>query len=96
MTRPSNPDRTGAVRRDAYGTFAAAIAVSLLGCNDLEVCGSSTQDVTRDDGEVYRCVTSEDCPRTSRVNLCVTDVSPVAECVRCEETKCVSVIPESC
>jgi hypothetical protein len=84
------------VRRDAFGTFAAVVAVSLLGCNDLEVCGSMTRDVTRDTGEAYRCVTSEDCPRTSRVNVCVTDVSPVAECVRCEDTKCVSVIPEAC
>ena len=55
-----------------------------------------TRDVTRDTGEAYRCVTSEDCPRASRVNVCVTDVSPVAECVRCEDTKCVSVIPEAC
>jgi hypothetical protein len=96
VTRRANPVRTAAVRRDAFGTFAAVVAVSLLGCNDLEVCGSMTRDVTRDTGEAYRCVTSEDCPRASRVNVCVTDVSPVAECVRCEDTKCVAVIPEAC
>jgi hypothetical protein len=96
VTKRSNPARTAAVRRDAYGTFAAVVAVSLLGCNDLEVCGSTTQAINQANGESYRCVTSEDCPRTSRVNVCVTDVSPVAECVRCEDTKCVSVIPEAC
>lgn len=95
MTTRSNPARTAAVRRDAYGAFAA-IAAGLLGCNDLEVCGSTSKDITRDNGEVYRCVTAEDCPRTSRVNVCVTDVSPVAECVQCEDTKCISVIPEAC
>ncbi|WP_371877535.1 hypothetical protein [Pyxidicoccus parkwayensis] len=83
------------MRRDAYGVFAA-MAVGLLGCNDLEVCGSTTADITRDNGEVFRCVTSEDCPRTSRVSVCVTDVSPVAECVRCEDSRCVAVIPEAC
>ncbi|MBZ4420799.1 hypothetical protein K8638_30480 [Myxococcus sp. RHST-1-4] len=95
MTARVNPARTAAVRRDAYGVVAA-MAAGLLGCNDLEVCGSTSQDITRTDGGVYRCVTSEDCPRTSRVNVCVTDVSPVAECVQCEDTKCVTVIPESC
>ena len=95
MTARTNPVRNAAVRRDAYGAFAA-IAVGLLGCNDLEVCGSTTSDITRDNGEVYRCVTSEDCPRTSRVNVCVTDVSPVAECVRCEDSRCITVTPEAC
>ncbi|WP_366934943.1 hypothetical protein [Pyxidicoccus fallax] len=83
------------MRRDAYGVVAA-MAAGLLGCNDLEVCGSTTEVITRDNGEVYRCVTAEDCPRTSRVNVCVTDVSPVAECVQCEDTQCISVIPEAC
>lgn len=95
MTGPANPGRTAAVRCAAYTVFAA-VAVALMGCNDLEVCGSTSQDIVRQDGSAYRCVTSEDCPRTSRVNVCVTDVSPVAECVRCDDSRCVHVIPESC
>lgn len=77
-------------------TVLAALGAGLLGCNDLEVCGSTSQDVTRDEGSVYRCVTSEDCPRTSRVDVCVTDVSPIAECVSCVESRCVTIIPEKC
>jgi hypothetical protein len=71
-------------------------AIGLLGCNNLEVCGSTPIDIVGRDGGVYRCVTSEDCPRTSRVSVCVTDVSPERECVSCEETRCVRVVPESC
>ncbi|WP_425334861.1 hypothetical protein [Myxococcus stipitatus] len=83
------------MRRTAHAILAA-IGAGMLGCNDLEVCGSTAQDITRDDGSVYRCVTSEDCPRTSRVNVCVTDVSPIAECVSCESSRCVTIIPEKC
>ncbi|NOK32866.1 hypothetical protein D7W79_09420 [Corallococcus exercitus] len=74
----------------------AVVAAGLLGCNDLENCGSTSVDITRTDGGLYRCVTSEDCPRTSRVSVCVTDVSSERECVRCDETRCVRLIPESC
>lgn len=74
----------------------AVVVSCLLGCNDIEVCGSTPVDITRQDGGVYRCVTAEDCPRTSRVFVCVTDVSPERECVRCEESRCVRVIPEAC
>lgn len=95
MTARTNPARTAAVRRDAYAAVAA-IAAGLIGCNDLEVCGSTSQTIARDNGEVYRCVTAEDCPRTSRVAVCVTDVSPIAECVSCEDTQCVTVTPEKC
>ncbi|NOJ80573.1 hypothetical protein [Myxococcus xanthus] len=95
MTTRVNPGTTAAVRRALCGAFAA-IAVGLFGCNDLEVCGSTASAITRDGGEPYRCVTAEDCPRTSRVNVCVTDVSPVEVCVRCQDTKCVTVTPEAC
>ncbi|NTX05471.1 hypothetical protein HUA75_27335 [Myxococcus sp. CA040A] len=95
MTAWANPGRTAAVRRTAHAVLAA-IGAGLLGCNDLEVCGSTAQDVTREDGSVFRCVTSEDCPRTSRVDVCVTDVSPIAECVSCEDSRCVTVTPEKC
>ncbi|RKH46441.1 hypothetical protein D7X55_10625 [Corallococcus sp. AB049A] len=74
----------------------AVAAAALLGCNDLENCGSTPVEITRTDGGLYRCVTSEDCPRTSRVSVCVTDVSSERECVRCDETRCVRLIPESC
>ncbi|WP_369414447.1 hypothetical protein [Corallococcus soli] len=74
----------------------AVVSAMLLGCNNLESCGSTSVDITRTDGSLYRCVTSEDCPRTSRVSVCVTDVSSERECVRCDETRCVRLIPESC
>ncbi|RJS20169.1 hypothetical protein DRW03_20675 [Corallococcus sp. H22C18031201] len=96
MTPPLNPARTADVRRAGFGALAVVCVSGLLGCNDLEVCGSTPIDIDRSDGGVYRCVTSEDCPRTSRVSLCVSDVSPQRECVRCEETRCVRIVPEAC
>ncbi|WP_407667391.1 hypothetical protein [Myxococcus dinghuensis] len=83
------------MRRTAHAMLAA-VGAGLLGCNDLEVCGSTSKDITQGDGSVYRCVTAEDCPRTARVNVCVTDVSPIAECVSCEDSRCITVIPEQC
>ncbi|XXF78556.1 hypothetical protein P2318_02005 [Myxococcaceae bacterium GXIMD 01537] len=74
----------------------AAVVAGLLGCNDIEVCGSRQEDLLTSGGGAYRCATAEDCPRSSRVSVCVTDVSPQQECVRCEETVCVRVIPVSC
>lgn len=71
-------------------------ALGLLACNDLEVCGSKQENLSMGDGGTYRCTTAEDCPRSSRVSVCVSDVSPQQECVRCEETVCVRVIPVSC
>ncbi|WP_224240114.1 hypothetical protein [Hyalangium gracile] len=68
----------------------------LLGCNDIEVCGSRQEEVLATDGGVYRCTTAEDCPRSSRVSVCVTDVSPQQECVKCQATECNKVIPEAC
>jgi hypothetical protein len=80
----------------AWLAAVAFVAAGLLGCNNLESCGSTAVDITRTDGGLYRCVTAEDCPRTSRVSVCVTDVSSERECVRCDETRCVRLIPESC
>lgn len=45
---------------------------------------------------LYRCIAPEDCPRSSRVSVCVTDVSAEEECIRCENTVCVRAIPEAC
>jgi hypothetical protein len=78
------------------GALAVTWAAGLLGCNDIEVCGSRQESLGTADGGVYRCTTAEDCPRSSRVSVCVTDVSPQQECVKCEGTECTKVIPESC
>jgi hypothetical protein len=78
------------------GALAAATAVGLLACNDIEVCGSREEIFLAADGGNYRCTTAEDCPRSSRVSVCVTDVSPQQECVKCEQTICTKVIPEAC
>ncbi len=45
---------------------------------------------------IYRCIAPEDCPLSSRVSVCVTDVSAEEECIRCENTVCVRVVPEAC
>ncbi len=74
----------------------AAVSAGLLACNDIEVCGSKQENLLSAAGGSYRCATAEDCPRSSRVSVCVTDVSPQQECVRCDQTVCVRVIPEAC
>jgi hypothetical protein len=79
-----------------HGVLAVAMAAGLLGCNDIEVCGSRQEVFLAADGGNYRCTTAEDCPRSSRVSVCVTDVSPQQMCVKCEETICHTVIPEAC
>lgn len=78
------------------GALLVVATAGLLACNDIEVCGSKQEDLLTPDGGQYRCATAEDCPRSSRVFVCVTDVSPQQECVKCEETVCVRVIPVSC
>lgn len=75
--------------------LAAAVA-GAVGCNDLEVCGSHTEEVRQADGSAYRCIQAEDCPRASRVFVCTTDLSPERECVKCADSVCVRVIPEAC
>ena len=78
------------------GVLVVAVAAGSLGCNDIEVCGSTQETLLSPDDSPYRCTTAEDCPRSSRVSVCVTDVSPQQECVTCEETMCTRVIPEQC
>ncbi|MDY7226172.1 hypothetical protein [Hyalangium rubrum] len=78
------------------GVLIASAAAGLLGCNDIEVCGSTQTRATSDAGVDYRCTTAEDCPRRSGVSVCVTDVSPQFDCVKCEETYCVDVEPKEC
>jgi hypothetical protein len=76
-----------------WGLGASA---GLLGCNDLEVCGSHAEEVRQVDGGAYRCIQAEDCPRASRVFVCTTDVSSERECVKCEDSVCLRVVPEAC
>ena len=78
------------------GVLAVSVAAAALGCNDIEVCGSRQEPLLNADSSRYRCTTAEDCPRSSRVSVCVTDVSPEQECVKCQETECTLVIPEKC
>lgn len=47
-------------------------------------------------GGVYRCTAAEDCPRSSRVSLCVADTGGQETCIRCLDTQCVTMIPETC
>ena len=74
----------------------AALAVALTGCNNLEVCGASYEDLKRSDQSLYRCTLAEECPRSSREFVCVTDVTSEAACIKCVETRCVRVTPEPC
>jgi hypothetical protein len=82
-----------ALRATLLGLGASA---GLLGCNDLEVCGSHAEEVRQPDGSAYRCIQAEDCPRASRVFVCTTDVSSERECVKCADSVCVRVVPEAC
>ncbi|WNG41781.1 hypothetical protein F0U61_03645 [Archangium violaceum] len=70
----------------------------LAGCNSTppEGCAPEPQELLDSEGHVYRCIASEDCPRTSRLTLCVSDTDVLDECIRCLETKCVRVFPEVC
>ncbi len=52
--------------------------------------------VTNEQGEVYRCIAVEDCPRPSNVLLCVADTDTRPECMRCLDTECVRISPEAC
>jgi hypothetical protein len=66
------------------------------GCNNLEVCGSELVTMRDSSDAIYRCIGTEDCPLSARVSACVTDVSAEEECIRCENTVCVRVVPEAC
>jgi len=68
----------------------------LAGCNNLEVCGSELVPMRDSADALYRCIGPEDCPLSARVSACVTDVSAEEECIRCENTVCVRVVPEAC
>ena len=78
------------------GVLAVSVTVAALGCNDIEVCGSQQEPMLSADNRPYRCTTAEDCPRSSRESVCVTDVSPEQSCIKCQETMCTRVVPEQC
>jgi len=78
------------------GALAVTVAAAALGCNDIEVCGSRQETLSSADNGPYRCTTAEDCPRSSRESVCVTDVSPEQACIKCQETLCTRVVPEQC
>ncbi|HYO56507.1 hypothetical protein [Archangium sp.] len=84
--------------RTRIGALVLAIAAGLAGCNgpSSEECASKQLPVKNVQGDVYRCTASEDCPRSSRVSLCVSDTGNQEECIRCVDTQCVLVTPETC
>jgi hypothetical protein len=85
--------------RTRIGALVLAAAAGLFGCDTPsdEACASPQVVRVMDaQGDVYRCTASEDCPRSSRVSLCVTDTSSFEECIRCQDTQCVRIIPETC
>ena len=71
----------------------------LAGCGvrSPEECASKKEPMTSPEGTVYRCTAAEDCPRSSRVSLCVDDIgSQDSACIRCVATECVTITPETC
>ena len=77
-------------------TVAAVALAGSLACNNTHVCGQDGGTMLRPDGGEYRCILSEDCPRPSSSLLCTNDTDPLRECVRCESTRCIHVIPQVC
>ena len=73
----------------------AAVA-ALMGCDSAS--SQCERPLLDDQGEVYPCVTAEDCPRPAHVLLCITDSGTYGqpECVRCRDTQCYTVTPEAC
>ncbi|ATB35261.1 hypothetical protein CYFUS_000673 [Cystobacter fuscus] len=73
-----------------------ATVTGLAGCgpSDSEAC--KPVSVLDAQGGAYRCVASEDCPRSPTMTLCVRDIPGPLECIRCLDTYCVRVPPETC
>ncbi len=84
--------------RTRIGVLVLSVAAGLAGCNNPppEECASKYPRVTDPQGGVFRCIASEDCPRSSRVPLCASDIGNPDECIRCLDTECVRVDPEAC
>jgi hypothetical protein len=84
--------------RTRIGALVLAVSAGLAGCNaaPAEPCVPEPQPVLNAQGAEYRCTASEDCPRPSGVPLCVSDIGNPEECIRCLDTRCVRVPPETC
>ncbi|QRK14265.1 hypothetical protein JQX13_18270 [Archangium violaceum] len=83
--------------RTRIGALVLAVVAGLAGCGTSpppEECGQ--KQLTDGQGSVYRCIASEDCPRSSGVTLCVSDTDVLDACIRCLDTECVRVFPEAC
>lgn len=73
------------------------LCLSSWGCRPYDnVCGEQVEEVRTPEGEVARCVRSEDCPRTGTVQVCIDDGLPSETCVRCEDSRCMRHVPEPC
>ncbi len=70
----------------------------LAGCGvpPPEACASKQEPVLDAQGGPSRCIAAEDCPRSSRVPLCIADTGDRETCIRCLDTQCVTLIPETC
>lgn len=76
-----------------------AIVAGPTGCGTREECVPQPVPVTNTrNGDVYRCTAPEDCPRSARVSLCISDTDLQEECLRCLDTQCVVMTTpsESC
>ncbi|WP_395853803.1 hypothetical protein [Cystobacter fuscus] len=73
-----------------------ATVTGLAGCGPSDSQACQPVPVRDEQGNDYRCVASEDCPRSPTMTLCVRDIPGPLECIRCLDTRCVRVPPETC
>jgi hypothetical protein len=83
--------------RTRIAVLLLAAVAGLAGCASLfeEEC-TSKERVMDPQGLVYRCIASEDCPRSAHVSLCVSEPTYQPECIRCEDTQCTRVLLGAC
>ena len=77
------------------------VPLVLSAMSGLAGCGATRVDcqtpLVNPQGEDYRCIASEDCPRSGNETLCITDTGSELECIRCQDTRCVRITPrEAC
>ncbi|MFY0526600.1 hypothetical protein ACN28I_26805 [Archangium gephyra] len=84
--------------RTRIGALVLAVVAGLAGCGipPPEECASKKEPVLDAHGGVSRCTAAEDCPRSSRVSLCVDDIGGQDACIRCLDTECYTMLPETC
>jgi hypothetical protein len=82
--------------RTRLAALLLVTVTGLVGCGRAPSEECRPQPVLNAEGQSYRCVVAEDCPRSSNVTLCVRDVPGPLECIRCLDTACVRVPPETC